>query len=110
MNLSTLDVFVNYYPDPKSGFQLQAVLGFAVVSVVDEDGDSLFQDTTGDEGSNPTGPVFGGGIGYDGFVSSQWSLGVMGRVLYAPVSTTVGGGDVDLQLLVPSISFIATLH
>jgi hypothetical protein len=110
MNLSTIDFFVNYYPDPKSGLQIQALIGFGVFSAVDDDGDSLFQDTSGDEADNPTGPVVGAGIGYEGFVGQQWSIGVMGRLVYAPVSTTVVDSDVDVGLLAPSVSFIATLH
>jgi hypothetical protein len=113
--LSTLDFFVNIYPDPKMGFQLQALLGFAVLSVVDEDDNSAFRDADGDDASDPTGPVVGGGIGFEGFVGQQWSLGVMGRVVYAPVSTTVvdpagDDRDVTVKILAPSVSFIATLH
>jgi hypothetical protein len=110
LNLSTVDLFVNFYPDPKSGFQIQGLVGFAVATLVDDNGDNYLDEDSDDF----SGPVVGAGIGFDGFVSDQWSLGVMGRVLYAPVSTTVNvlGTDVDadVALVVPSVSFIATLH
>jgi|SoiMethySBSTD1v2_1073268.scaffolds.fasta_scaffold01972_25 hypothetical protein len=108
--LSTLDFFVNIYPDPKQGLQLQALIGFAVVDVTDNDTDeSLFEG-----GDTPTGPVFGAGIGYEGFVGKEWSVGVMGRVVYAPTSGTISSSLADVEVkvssVVPSVSFIATFH
>jgi hypothetical protein len=109
LNLSTIDIFLNLYPDPKQGFQVQALLGFALATLVDDDGDAVFVDPTNDEDVEFTGPVVGAGVGYEGFVGQQWSIGVMGRVLYAPLSSTT---DIDAtsKVLVPSVSFIATLH
>jgi hypothetical protein len=109
--LSTLDLFVNYYPDPRSGLQLQALIGFAAASIINDDtDDSIYQDDNGDD-VTLTGPAVGAGIGYDGWVGDQWSIGVMGRLLYAPVSADLGSDvSVTLNFIVPSISFIATLH
>jgi hypothetical protein len=107
INLTTIDFFVNYYPDPKSGFQIQGLLGFGVGTIIDDEGNNVFDE---DDASDPTGPVLGAGIGYEGFVGEQWGLGVMGRVVYAPLTTTINGFDIKMNVLAPSVSFIVTLH
>jgi hypothetical protein len=112
LSFSTIDLFLNLYPDPKQGFQVQAVLGIGFAEAVNEDGDSVIQDSDGED-LTFVGPVVGAGVGYEGFVGQQWSLGVMGRVLYAPLSATINEDpeiDGTVKMLVPSISFIATLH
>jgi hypothetical protein len=111
LSFTTIDVFLNLYPDPKQGFQVQALLGIGFAEVLNEDGDSVFEDVA-DENVF-VGPVVGAGVGYEGFVGQQWSLGVMGRILYAPLSATFDeDNDIDAttKMLVPSVSFIATLH
>ena len=109
--LSTIDLFVNFYPDPKSGFQIQGLVGFGVAAVHNNDDDeSVYQDEDGDD-VDLTGAVVGAGVGYEGFVSQQWSLGVMGRIVYAPVGADLGSDvSVSLPFIIPSVSFIATLH
>ena len=101
VDLSVVTAFVNYYFDPRSGLHLHGALGFGVAGVSDEDGDSLT-----DEDATPTGGVLGLGLGWEGFVSDEWSLGVLGRYMYAPLSSDVE--DVTFQVF--TVSFIATLH
>jgi hypothetical protein len=112
LSFTTVDVFLNLYPDPKQGFQVQALLGIGFAELLNDDGDSAIVDSDGDDVVF-VGPVVGAGVGYEGFVGQQWSLGVMGRILYAPLSATLDeDNDIDAttKMLVPSVSFIATLH
>jgi hypothetical protein len=110
LSFTTFDIFLNLYPDAKQGFQVQALLGIGVAEVLNEDGDSVIENADEDAF---VGPVVGAGVGYEGFFGQQWSLGVMGRILYAPLSATLSEeADIDgtTKMLVPSVSFIATLH
>jgi hypothetical protein len=107
---STVDFFVNIYPDPKQGLQFQALIGYAVfIARDDEDDETLFQNLE-EEADDPSGVVLGAGVGYEGWVGKQWSVGAMARVMYAPLSTTLSDVDLSVNVIVPSVSFIATLH
>jgi hypothetical protein len=67
-----LGVFTDWFPNPRGGFHLGGTLGFAVLSVADENGNL-------DNSRSENG--FGGAlrIGYDAWVSRDWSLGVLGQ-------------------------------
>jgi hypothetical protein len=62
--------FVQYYPDPTAGFHVQ---GLAAVALA-----------TGTP--SLTGPLGAAGVGYDGWIGRQTSLGVFARLGYAAVS------------------------
>jgi hypothetical protein len=69
---SLFGAFVDWFPDPRGGFHVGGTLGYAVLSTADENGD--VESTASETG-------FGGAlrVGYDFWVSSQWSLGVLGQ-------------------------------
>jgi hypothetical protein len=71
--------FVDWFPDPRSGFHVGGTLGFAVLTIADENGNV-------DNGVSERG--FGGAlrVGYDFWVDSQWSLGVVGQFVGGRVS------------------------
>jgi hypothetical protein len=71
--------FVDWFPDPRGGFHLGGTLGFAILSIADDSGNV---DNTVSEGG--VGGAFR--IGYDAWVSSQWSLGVLGQFVGGRVS------------------------
>ena len=68
--LYSLALFADIYPDPKGGFHIMPSLGWGVRIL---------------SRSAPKGPVLGGGVGYDFWVGSEVSMGVMGRLTYAPL-------------------------
>lgn len=73
-----LGIYGDYYLDPvANGLHVQAFLGWGGL-------ETSFQGNVG--GSDPTGLVTHVGVGYEWWLSDQWSYGVMGRLLYAPVS------------------------
>lgn len=72
--LITLGPYVDYYFRPRGGLHALGTAGFAVLDVVD---------TQFDEGYDLTGFSLGAGLGYDFWVGSEASLGVLGRVQYA---------------------------
>ncbi len=66
-------VFADIYLDPKGGLHIMPSIGsgFLAAPVALNGGEGI---------------VLGLGVGYDFWVASEFSLGVMGRVLYAPLS------------------------
>jgi hypothetical protein len=68
--LYSVALFADIYPDPKSGFHIMPSFGWGV----------LFPHPR-----FPNGPVFAGGVGYDFWVGPEVSMGVMGRLTYAPL-------------------------
>lgn len=97
-----LGLFANYYLNPNEGLHFQGLLGFGSVDTVDADGNS--------GGNDPTGPYFGIGVGYDFWVSDEWSIGPFGRVLYAATSVEEGNSKAKVSYLYPSIGAAFTYH
>jgi outer membrane autotransporter protein len=94
--------FANYYFDPKQGLHIQGLVGFAVLDAVSSEG------TSG--GNDPTGIGLGLGIGYDFWISDEWSIGPFGRVLYGSLSASEGPLSVGYTYLYPNIGVAFTLH
>lgn len=73
-----LGLYGDYYLDAKTnGVHIQGFIGWGGL-------ETSFEGNVG--GSDPTGLVTHAGVGYEWWLSDQWSYGVMGRLLYAPVS------------------------
>jgi len=106
-SVGVLGVMLDFYPNPRGGFHVQGGLGLGTI-VLDNDDDLDFP------GENWEGG--GGGLmlgaGYEFWVSDQWSLGGVGRVLM--VSGKVRGSetdrDHDAKAIAPAILFVATHH
>lgn len=102
-----LGVMLDFYPNPRGGFHVQGGIGLGTLAL-DHDKD------TGFPGENWEGG--GGGLmlgaGYEFWVSDQWSLGGVGRVLM--VSGKVRGSesdrDYDAKAIAPALLFVATHH
>jgi hypothetical protein len=88
LNFFMIGPYVNWYPDPTTGFHLLGELAFAAANV---------SDGNGNKSATPTGGAIGFGVGYDWWVSDEWSLGVLGRLNVASLkyedsaSACVGG-------------------
>jgi hypothetical protein len=102
LNLATIGLFTAIYPDPKSGFNLHALVGYSTVSV-------SIGGTNYDVGS-PSGVSLMGGLGYDFWISDQWSLGPDFRIAYCNAKTTVGTATDEMSMFIPTLSFTATYH
>lgn len=102
LDLSTLGLFTAIYPDPKSGFNIHALVGYSTIS---------FQTENTRSTQNPVGLSVMGGVGYDFWVGDQWSLGPDLRFAYANTSYDEGNGiENKVSMFVPTLSFTATYH
>jgi hypothetical protein len=73
-----LGLYADYYLDAKTnGLHIQAFGGWGGL-------ETSFSGNVG--GSDPTGLVVHAGVGYEWWLTDQWSYGVLGRFLYAPLS------------------------
>jgi hypothetical protein len=89
--------FVDIYPDPNKGLHFQGLIGFGGV-------ESSFDGNT--SGNDPTGLLLSIGAGYDWWVAREWSIGVMGRLIYAPLKYQ----DVSFTTTAPAIMATFTYH
>jgi hypothetical protein len=97
MTLIGIGMFADIYPDPKSGLHFQPWFGWGGLEF-------SYQGDVG--GSDPTGMVLALGVGYDFFVSDNWSIGPMLRMAYAPLAM----GDVDWTTTAPALVCNFTYH
>jgi hypothetical protein len=73
-----LGLYGDYYLEPeKNGLHIQVFTGWGGL-------ETSFQGNVG--GSDPTGLVVAAGAGYEWWLTDQWSGGVLGRLVYAPIS------------------------
>ncbi len=71
LNFGILGPFIDWFPNPETGFHFGGFLGSAVVTMSDQNGNTNSNSLNG----------WGGGVhvGYDFWVAQQWSLGVLGK-------------------------------
>lgn len=70
-------LFVSYYPDARAGLHFRGGLGVGATYTGKPGAENAFQYS-----KNEFGPSVLGGVGYDTFVSDEWSLGVLGRIWF----------------------------
>lgn len=95
LHLQMFGLVSDIYPDPRTGFHFQAMIGYAVLSA-SRDGQST---STND----PSGLGLMGGIGYDFWVSNEWSVGVLARFAYAATKFEDAGASLDLPTTAPGL-------
>ncbi|MFO0568216.1 MAG: hypothetical protein U0263_21325 [Polyangiaceae bacterium] len=101
---SVVAAFVSYYPNPESGLFVTAGPGIAVLSTGKAD-------EIGIKEASGSGFGFVAGAGYEGFVGEQWSMGVMGRVLYLSAELEDDNNvKSDFTGWVPGVLATLTLH
>jgi hypothetical protein len=95
--LQMLGLVGDFYPNPAKGLHFQALLGYAVLSFgADDDRDN---GTT-----SASGPALMAGVGYDLWVSDEWSIGVLGRFSYAATTYSFFGlPDESFPVISPSL-------
>ena len=91
--LYSVALFADIYPDPEGGFHIMPSLGWGI----------LFPHPR-----FPSGPVLGGGVGYDFWVGSEVSMGVMARLTYAPLHDYER--DTPYQIYEPALLYTVTYH
>jgi hypothetical protein len=96
LTYSTLQLFADWYVDPEGGLHIEGALGPVGLSydpTVGEDDDSQNDD-------NETIDGFGGslGVGWEGWVGEQWSLGGVFRLNWATFSGSVSASSEDRVL------------
>jgi Autotransporter beta-domain len=101
IGLGELQLFAAYYPDPHGGFHLLGSVGFGAASV---------SQNNRSESLDVAGLVLGGGIGYDFWVSSQWSLGPTFELTYASLNGSGDNSELSATYVAPVLSFTATYH
>ena len=97
LTLIGLGPFIDFYPDPAKGLHFQALVGWGGL-------EASYQGNAG--GSDPTGLVLSIGGGHEWWVSTQWSIGVMGRLVYAPLSLN----DISYTTIAPALMATFTYH
>ena len=97
LTLLGIGMFADYYVDPHGGLHFQPFVGWGGLEAT-VDGNS--------GGSDPTGLVLALGAGYDWWMADEWSIGVMGRIAYAPLSID----DVTYTTIAPAVLATFTYH
>ncbi len=90
--------FLQYYPDPTSGFHVQVGAGMAW-------GDRTVEDADGFDGSSDGFGLIGG-LGIDSWIGDEWSIGGHFRILYASLEEDGAEGSG----FVPSANLTFTYH
>ena len=98
LTLVTIGPYIDYYPDPRKGLHILGTLGFANLT-------DSYDDGTLSTSNSATGFTLGGGIGYDWWVSEDWSIGILGRFTFASTSRTRGGVSVSESTVLPALLF-----
>ena len=93
--LDIVAVFGDYYFDPTRGMHAEALLGYGVLGLTYSNGLSSSND--------PSGLALGVGFGNDWWVSDQWSIGVLGRLIYAPLSYSAFGATEKYSTITPAV-------
>lgn len=102
LGLGSIGPYVDYYPDPQGGFHALGTLGYAQVTFNNGDGTV--------DAATSSGFTLGAGVGYDAFVSDEWSLGGLGRLGYAWTSHSTSGVTVHDNALMLGLSFSVSCH
>ncbi len=80
IGLLAVGPFVDYFPDPKGGFHVGGMLGFAALAF-DTPSELSTSPYYEDEARVGTGGALGAWVGYDWWVAREWSLGIQLRYL-----------------------------
>ncbi|MBN1605965.1 MAG: hypothetical protein JW940_05000 [Polyangiaceae bacterium] len=107
-NVYLIGPMLDYYVQPSSGFHLQGSLGWTLLSLSEGEFSDSGVDIRDQSGAGPGLVV---GLGYEWWISSAWSLGVLGRVTLASVDAeTDDEVDFDHTVLCPGALFTATFN
>lgn len=103
-SISMLGPFIDIYPAPRAGLHVQAAPCLTLVAPGTTD--TLVTDTL-------SGVGFGGmvGLGYEGWVSDQWGVGILARAQMLSVNLTdESDNEFGYLALIPSLLMTTTFH
>jgi hypothetical protein len=114
MSANFYGVMGDYYFNPKKGTHIQAFVGGSNVYYEGKIGNITYDNTT-QHGNLMTVDGFGFGLGggHTWWMSNQWSLGVLGRVIFSPKLTgedAVTGKDLDHSTTLLLVGLDAIYH
>ena len=100
--LFEFNLFADYYVDPHGGLHFQPFIGYGALTATCD----------GCTSNAATGIDFGLGVGYDFWVGNEWSIGPMARFVYAPLTYTPSGTNIDenFSTIAPSLMATFTYH
>jgi hypothetical protein len=101
LDLGEFQVFALYYPMPSRGLHFLLSAGYGTLSV---------SDGYTSRDLDMEGLVLGGGVGYDFWVSSQWSLGPAFVLTYGMLDGKNDELDRSGTFSAPVLAFTATYH
>jgi hypothetical protein len=105
--LEQFGIYAAYFPNPRAGLSFQGGMGLAALVM----GQGFAKN--GVEGTRAYTAIGVGGMlggGYEWWVSDEWGMGLLGRVLYAATSATDSGVPWTHRTLGVSILLSATYH
>ena len=92
--VGTVGPYVDFYPNPGSGFHVLGTLGFAQLQVSDNDSNTTITEN---------GFSLGAGAGYDFWVAGDWSLGVLARITFVNAKATTFGVTETDNVVAPAL-------
>jgi hypothetical protein len=103
LTVGRIGPFLDWYPDPLHGFHTQVSAGLAVQVESDTKGNSIKPGSVGGAGSF--------GLGYEFFVSNQFSVGAMARFSVGALARSPPGeGRERIFFEVPELLLTSTFH
>lgn len=100
--LARIGPFADWYPDPSRGFHVQ--LGFELAIQVESDvKGNLIK-------PGNYGPAASVGLGYEWFVSKQFSLGFVARMAFGYGTRSLDGADEHTLWEAPELALVYTYH
>jgi len=102
LSISLIGPFVAWYPDPRRGLHGELGFGYSFATSGDEASAEVVSLSSWDAG----GWGFVGGVGYDFWVGSEWSFGVLARVSFVQA----GDDQQTFKAWVPALAATATFH
>jgi hypothetical protein len=105
-----IGAFVDFYPDPKGGFHVEAAVGVAPLTWEME-----VADWAG-ESRDWSGGGFGArlGTGYEFWISEQWSLGALARLQFGhgrlKPTENDSGPELEVTTFNPGLAAVVTFH
>jgi hypothetical protein len=96
--VGTLGPYVDFYPNPTHGFHVLGTLGFAQLQVSDDSSGTKVTEN---------GFTIGAGVGYDFWISGDWSLGVLARATFANAKGTSASVTETDNVFAPALLFSA---
>lgn len=108
---SRIGVLVDFYPNPRKGFHVQAGGGLASATISARRSLAVPSAvSTMAEDQNFSGGQLNAAIGWEGWVGPNWAIGGLARMEWSQMSATVDGGRAKLKAITPGLMFSLTLN